>query len=75
MTKGSEPPKTGEQRDAERRPKEFADKLELIVEHLGEDDFVSAVRGYRPDITKEELKRNARGCCPNRAMQEHWRGM
>ena len=40
----------------ERRQREFADKLELIVENLGEDDFVSAVKGYKPDITKEELQ-------------------
>lgn len=33
-----------------------ADKLELIVENLGEDEFVSAVKGYKPDITKEELQ-------------------
>jgi hypothetical protein len=37
-------------------PQEFANKLELIVENLEEDDFVSAVKGYRPDITKEELQ-------------------
>jgi hypothetical protein len=39
------PPKTDEQREAERRRNEFADKLELIAEYLGEDDFVSAVKG------------------------------
>jgi len=56
MTKPPKPPKTDEQREAERRRREFADKLELIVENLGEDDFVSAVKGYKPDITKEELQ-------------------
>ena len=56
MTKPPKPPKTDEQREAERRRRGFADKLELIVENLGEDDFVSAVKGYKPDITKEELQ-------------------
>jgi len=56
MAKSPRPPKTEEQREAERRRREFADKLELIVENLGEKDFVSAVKGYTPDITKEELQ-------------------
>jgi hypothetical protein len=56
MAKPPRPPKTDEQREAERRRREFADKLELIVENLGEDDFVSAVKGYKPDITTEELQ-------------------
>jgi hypothetical protein len=56
MTRKAKPPKTDEQREAERRRKEFADKLELIAEYLGEDDFVSAVKGYKPDMTKEELQ-------------------
>jgi hypothetical protein len=38
------------------RPQGIRYKLELILENLGEDDFVSAVKGYKPDITKEELK-------------------
>jgi len=50
------PPKSGEQIEAERRRKEFAAKLQLIVEYLGEDDFVSAVKGYNPDVTKDELR-------------------
>jgi len=51
------PQKRGRQwRQRTRRRKEFADKLELIAEYLGEDDFVSAVKGYKPDITKEELQ-------------------
>jgi len=54
--KTSKPPKTDEQRAAERRRKEFADKLELIAEYLGEDDFVSAVKSYKPDVTKKELQ-------------------
>jgi hypothetical protein len=37
-------------------PQKFAGKPELIVENLGEDDFVSAVKGYKPDIAKEELQ-------------------
>ena len=28
----------------------------FLPEYLGEDDFVSAVKGYKPDITKEELR-------------------
>jgi hypothetical protein len=56
MTKNPKPPKTSEQREAEKRRREFADKLELIAEYLGEDDFVSAVKGYKPDVTKEELQ-------------------
>jgi hypothetical protein len=34
----------------------LADKLELIAEYLGEDDFVSAVKGYKPDMTKQGLQ-------------------
>jgi hypothetical protein len=56
VTKNPRPPKADEQREAERRRRQFADKLELIVENLGEDDFVSAVKGYKSDITKEELQ-------------------
>ena len=56
MTRNPKPPKTDEQRDAEKRRKDFADKLDLIAEYLGEDDFVSAVKGYKPDVTKEELQ-------------------
>lgn len=56
MTKTPKPPKTDEQRERERRRKEFADKLELIAEYLGEDEFVSAVKGYKSDVTKEELQ-------------------
>jgi len=56
MAKNRKPPKTDEQRERERRRREFAKKLELIAEYLGEDDFVSAVKGYKPDVTKEELQ-------------------
>ena len=56
MTKTPKPPKSAEQREAEKRRKEFADKLELIAEYLGEDDFVAAVKGYKPDVTKDELR-------------------
>jgi len=56
MPRTSKPPKTDEQREAEKRRREFADKLELIAEYLGEDDFVSAVKGYKPDATTEELQ-------------------
>jgi hypothetical protein len=47
MPRTPKPPKTDEQRDAERRRREFADKLELIAEYLGEEDFVSAVKGLQ----------------------------
>jgi len=50
------PPKSDQQRAAERRRKEFADKLELIAEYLGEDDFVTAVKAYKLDIKKDELQ-------------------
>ena len=64
MAKPPRPLKSDEQREAERRRKEFADKLELIVENLGEDNFVSAVKGYKPDITKEELQEWLCGFAP-----------
>jgi hypothetical protein len=50
------PPKSSEQREAEKRRKVLADKLGLIAEYLGEADFVSAVKGYKPEVTKEELQ-------------------
>ncbi len=56
MARTPKPPKTDEQREEERRRKNFADKLELIAEYLGEDDFVSAAKGYKPDMTKGELQ-------------------
>jgi hypothetical protein len=56
MARNPKPPKTDEQREAKKRRREFADKLELIAEYLGEDDFVSAVKGYKPDVTKDELQ-------------------
>jgi len=56
MTRNPKPPESDEQREAEKRRKEFADKLELIAEYLGEDDFVLAVKGYKPDVTKDELR-------------------
>ena len=45
MTRPPKRPKSDEQRELEKRRKAFADKLELIAEYLGEDDFVSAVKG------------------------------
>ncbi len=50
------PPKSSEQREAEKRRKVLADKLGLIAEYLGEADFVSAVKAYKPDVTKDELQ-------------------
>ncbi len=43
--------------DLKARGRALSDKLELIAEYLGEDDFVSAVKGYKPDVTKEELQK------------------
>ena len=50
------PPKSDEQREVEKRRQAFANKVELIAEYLGEDDFVSAVKAYKPDVAKDELQ-------------------
>jgi undecaprenyl pyrophosphate synthase len=51
------PPK--EQRiDAEaiQRKKELAEKLAFAVEYGTEEEFVAAVKKFKPDVGKEELK-------------------
>jgi undecaprenyl pyrophosphate synthase len=51
------PPKS-EQTDAEvlRRKKELAEKLAFAVEYGTEDEFVAAVKEFKPDVGKEDLK-------------------
>lgn len=44
--------------DAEilRRKKELAEKLAFEVEYGTEEEFVAAVKKFKPDVGKEELK-------------------
>jgi undecaprenyl pyrophosphate synthase len=51
------PPKS-ERTDAEtlRRKKELVEKLAFAVEYGTEDEFVVAVKEFKPDVEKEELK-------------------
>jgi len=51
------PPKE-DRTDAEtvRRKRELADKLAFAVEYATEDEFVAAVKKFKPDVGKEELK-------------------
>ena len=44
--------------DAEtiRRKKELAEKLAFAVEYGTQEDFVAAVKKFKPDIGKDELK-------------------
>jgi undecaprenyl pyrophosphate synthase len=42
--------------DAVRRKKELAGKLAFAVEYGTEEDFVAAVKKFKPDVEKEELK-------------------
>jgi undecaprenyl pyrophosphate synthase len=39
-----------------RRKKELAEKLAFAVEYGTEDEFVTAVKEFKPDVGKEELK-------------------
>jgi len=57
MPRRWKPPKA-ERTDAEtlRRKKELAEKLALAVEYGTEDEFVAAVKKFKPDVGKEELK-------------------
>jgi hypothetical protein len=51
------PPK--EQRtdaDVVRRKKELAEKLAFAVEYGTEEEFVAAVKKFKPDVGKENLK-------------------
>jgi undecaprenyl pyrophosphate synthase len=57
MRRSWKPPR--EQRtDAEeiRRKKELAEKLAFAVEYGTEEEFVTAVKKFKPDVGKEELK-------------------
>lgn len=51
------PPKS-ERTDAEalRKKKELAEKLAFAVEYGTEEEFVEAVKKFKPDVGKEELK-------------------
>jgi hypothetical protein len=42
--------------DAVRRKREFQRDLRDILEYGTEDDFVVALKNYKPDIGKEELR-------------------
>ena len=57
MPRRWKPPK-GERTDVEllRRKKELAEKLAFAVEYGTEDEFVAAVKKFKPDVGKEELK-------------------
>lgn len=57
MARRWKPPKS-ERTDAEalRRKKELAEKLAFAVEYGTEDEFVAAVKKFKPDVGKEELK-------------------
>jgi undecaprenyl pyrophosphate synthase len=39
-----------------RRKKELAEKLAFAVEYGTEEEFVDAVKKFKPDVGKEELK-------------------
>ena len=57
MPPGWKPPKE-DRTDAEalRRKKELAEKLAFAVEYGTEDEFAAAVKKFKPDVGKEELK-------------------
>lgn len=42
--------------DAIRREREFQQDLSDILEYGTEDDFVAALKNYKPNIGKEELQ-------------------
>ena len=42
--------------EATRRKRELAEKLADAVEYGTEEDFVAAVKNYKPEIGKAELK-------------------
>jgi len=57
MAKQWKPPR--EQRtdaEAARRKRELAEKLADAVEYGSEEDFVAAVKKFKPDVGNEELK-------------------
>jgi hypothetical protein len=57
MPRRWKPPKE-DRTDAEavRRKMELAEKLAFAVEYGTEDEFVAAVKKFKPDVGKEELK-------------------
>ena len=57
MPRRWKPPKE-DRTDAEaiRRKKELAEKLAFAVEYGTEEEFVAAVKKFKPDAGKEELK-------------------
>ncbi|MFZ0307158.1 MAG: hypothetical protein WCA76_22990 [Candidatus Sulfotelmatobacter sp.] len=57
MPRRWKPPKE-DRTDAEaiRRKKELAEKLAFAVEYGTEEEFVAAVKKFKPDVGKEELK-------------------
>jgi hypothetical protein len=57
MPRRWKPPKS-ERTDAEvlRRKRELAEKLAFEVEYGTEEEFVAAVKKFKPDVGKEELK-------------------
>jgi hypothetical protein len=57
MPRRWKPPKE-DRTDAEalRRDKELAEKLAFAVDYGTEDEFVAAVKKFKPDVGKEELK-------------------
>lgn len=42
--------------EAARRKRELAEKLADAVEYGTEEDFVAAVKKFKPDVGREELK-------------------
>jgi undecaprenyl pyrophosphate synthase len=42
--------------EAVRRKRELAEKLAFAVEYGTEQEFVDAVKKFKPDVEKEELK-------------------
>jgi hypothetical protein len=57
MPRRWKPPRS-DRTDAEavRREREFQQDLHDILEYGTEDDFVAALKDYKPDIGKEELQ-------------------
>jgi len=57
MTRGWKPPKE-DRTDAalRRRKRELAEKLAFAVEYGTEEEFVAAIKEFKPDVGKDELK-------------------
>jgi undecaprenyl pyrophosphate synthase len=57
MPRRWKPPKEDRTDDeAVRRKRELAEKLAFAVEYGTEEEFVVAVKKFKPDVEKEELK-------------------